>query len=161
MILLYDIRDGSVVHRLRGHDDEVHSLAWCPIQGENFRPPKPYRDLDKPEEEIGTMYFGICYCESIIVRGVPIFMVLVAATNQENWCQTKDCFTSVRPCVRLCVRVSVRNKTSVTVFSATTHRSCLKFCHIVCLHMPYGGIGFQENPTSTSCSTTTLLIFRL
>ncbi|KAM8972948.1 gem-associated protein 5 isoform 2-T2 [Pelodytes ibericus] len=31
MIVLIDIsRRGEVVHRLRGHDDEIHCLAWCP-----------------------------------------------------------------------------------------------------------------------------------
>ncbi|XP_072256588.1 gem-associated protein 5 isoform X2 [Pyxicephalus adspersus] len=31
MIVLIDIsRRGDVVHRLRGHDDEIHCLAWCP-----------------------------------------------------------------------------------------------------------------------------------
>ncbi|KAM4675681.1 gem-associated protein 5 [Discoglossus pictus] len=30
MIVLVDIsRKGEVVHRLRGHDDEIHCLAWC------------------------------------------------------------------------------------------------------------------------------------
>ncbi|XP_075066228.1 gem-associated protein 5 [Mixophyes fleayi] len=31
MIVLIDIsRRGEVTHRLRGHDDEIHCLAWCP-----------------------------------------------------------------------------------------------------------------------------------
>lgn len=55
VIILYDIRDGSVIHRLRGHDDEIHSIVWCPIPGEDFKPAKQYRDLDKPEEDIGIM----------------------------------------------------------------------------------------------------------
>jgi WD40 repeat protein len=29
-ILLVDVRDGRVRHRLGGHDDEVHALAWRP-----------------------------------------------------------------------------------------------------------------------------------
>ncbi|XP_076070667.1 gem-associated protein 5-like isoform X2 [Mytilus galloprovincialis] len=54
VVILYDIRDGSLIHRLRGHDDEVHSIAWCPIPGENFKPQKTYKDLDRPEEENET-----------------------------------------------------------------------------------------------------------
>ncbi|KAM4039958.1 LOW QUALITY PROTEIN: gem-associated protein 5 [Anomaloglossus baeobatrachus] len=35
MIVIIDIsRRGEVTHRLRGHDDEVHCLAWCPHPGE-------------------------------------------------------------------------------------------------------------------------------
>lgn len=31
MIVLIDIsKKGEVVHRLRGHDEEIHALAWCP-----------------------------------------------------------------------------------------------------------------------------------
>lgn len=31
MIAVIDIsKKGEVVHRLRGHDDEIHALAWCP-----------------------------------------------------------------------------------------------------------------------------------
>lgn len=31
MIVLIDIsRRGDVVHRLRGHDDAIQCLAWCP-----------------------------------------------------------------------------------------------------------------------------------
>ncbi|XP_060096241.1 gem-associated protein 5 isoform X2 [Heteronotia binoei] len=35
IVVIIDIsRKGEVVHRLRGHDDEIHSLAWCPVLGE-------------------------------------------------------------------------------------------------------------------------------
>ncbi|XP_028574181.2 gem-associated protein 5 isoform X1 [Podarcis muralis] len=35
IVVVIDIsRKGEVVHRLRGHDDEIHSLAWCPELGE-------------------------------------------------------------------------------------------------------------------------------
>ncbi|KAA0720372.1 Gem-associated protein 5 [Triplophysa tibetana] len=31
MIVVIDIsKKGDVIHRLRGHDDEIHALAWCP-----------------------------------------------------------------------------------------------------------------------------------
>ncbi|CAN9501079.1 unnamed protein product [Ophioblennius macclurei] len=36
MIVLIDVsKKGEVVHRLRGHDDEIHSLAWSPLAGED------------------------------------------------------------------------------------------------------------------------------
>ncbi|XP_048244264.1 gem-associated protein 5-like [Haliotis rufescens] len=35
-ILLLDMSSrGYIQHRLRGHDDEVHSVVWCPVPGEN------------------------------------------------------------------------------------------------------------------------------
>lgn len=35
MIVLIDVsKKGEVIHRLRGHDDEIHSLAWSPLVGE-------------------------------------------------------------------------------------------------------------------------------
>ncbi|MGH0185597.1 UNVERIFIED_CONTAM: hypothetical protein FKN15_018443 [Acipenser sinensis] len=35
MIVVIDIsRKSEVLHRLRGHDDEIHALAWCPQPGE-------------------------------------------------------------------------------------------------------------------------------
>ncbi|XP_028322979.1 gem-associated protein 5 [Gouania willdenowi] len=36
MIVVIDLsKKGAVLHRLRGHDDEVHSLAWAPVEGED------------------------------------------------------------------------------------------------------------------------------
>ncbi|KAM4748780.1 gem-associated protein 5 [Rhinophrynus dorsalis] len=36
LIVLIDIsRRGEIVHRLRGHDDEIHCLAWCPYPKED------------------------------------------------------------------------------------------------------------------------------
>nr|XP_014120206.1 gem-associated protein 5 isoform X2 [Zonotrichia albicollis] len=35
MVVIIDIsRKREVVHRLRGHEDEIHGLAWCPVPGE-------------------------------------------------------------------------------------------------------------------------------
>ncbi|NXL56409.1 GEMI5 protein, partial [Chordeiles acutipennis] len=35
MVVIIDIsRKREVLHRLRGHDDEIHCLAWCPVPGE-------------------------------------------------------------------------------------------------------------------------------
>lgn len=36
MIVLIDVsKKGEVMQRLRGHDDEIHSLAWSPVAGED------------------------------------------------------------------------------------------------------------------------------
>ncbi|XP_007423364.1 gem-associated protein 5 isoform X2 [Python bivittatus] len=36
IVIIMDIsKKGDIVHRLRGHDDEIHSLAWCPMLGED------------------------------------------------------------------------------------------------------------------------------
>lgn len=36
MIVLIDIsKKGEVMQRLRGHDNEIHSLAWSPLVGED------------------------------------------------------------------------------------------------------------------------------
>lgn len=36
MIVLIDVsKKGEVMHRLRGHDDEIHSLAWSPLASED------------------------------------------------------------------------------------------------------------------------------
>ena len=35
MIVLVDVtKKGEVVHRLRGHDDEIHALSWAPTSNE-------------------------------------------------------------------------------------------------------------------------------
>uniref|UniRef100_A0A8C9FAE2 Gem nuclear organelle associated protein 5 n=1 Tax=Pavo cristatus TaxID=9049 RepID=A0A8C9FAE2_PAVCR len=39
MVVIIDIsRKKEVLHRLRGHDDEIHCLAWCPVPGEGRLP---------------------------------------------------------------------------------------------------------------------------
>ncbi|KAM8763933.1 gem-associated protein 5 isoform 3-T3 [Rhynchonycteris naso] len=36
MVVIIDIsKKGEVIYRLRGHDDEIHSIAWCPLPGED------------------------------------------------------------------------------------------------------------------------------
>ena len=36
-ILVVDTeRGGTIVERLRGHNDEVHSISWCPVAGEDI-----------------------------------------------------------------------------------------------------------------------------
>ncbi|KAK2882258.1 gem-associated protein 5 [Channa argus] len=42
MIVLIDVsKKGEVMHRLRGHDDEIHSLTWSPVDREDFLYSKP------------------------------------------------------------------------------------------------------------------------
>lgn len=42
MIVLIDVsKKGEVMHRLRGHDDEIHSLAWSPLPSEDFLSTRP------------------------------------------------------------------------------------------------------------------------
>lgn len=47
MIVLIDIsKKGEVIHRLRGHEEEIHALAWCP---------DPHEDTlySRPEDNAG------------------------------------------------------------------------------------------------------------
>ncbi|XP_032929328.1 gem-associated protein 5-like isoform X2 [Catharus ustulatus] len=51
MVVIIDIsRKREVVHRLRGHEDEIHCLAWCPVPGEE-RLPAWQDELQAPPEE--------------------------------------------------------------------------------------------------------------
>lgn len=49
-------KDGQVLQRLRGHDEDVFCLAWCPIPGENF---KTYQDLDDPNSQLSNGYYSM------------------------------------------------------------------------------------------------------
>nr|XP_006819751.1 PREDICTED: gem-associated protein 5-like [Saccoglossus kowalevskii] len=63
-ILIIDIKNrGCVIHKLRGHDDEVHSLSWAPTLGEDIRQKKGKKKEagngegavdDQSEEELGN-----------------------------------------------------------------------------------------------------------
>ena len=45
-IALLDVkRGGVIVSRLRGHDEEVYSLSWCPIPGEDYRQSQTSDDI--------------------------------------------------------------------------------------------------------------------
>ncbi|XP_053399556.1 gem-associated protein 5-like [Mercenaria mercenaria] len=45
-IALIDVkRGGVIVSRLRGHDEEIYSLAWCPVPGEDYRPSQTSEDI--------------------------------------------------------------------------------------------------------------------
>ncbi|XP_062868196.1 gem-associated protein 5 [Trichomycterus rosablanca] len=58
MIVLIDIsKKGEVIHRLRGHEEEIHALAWCPNPKEEtlYNQPENNMDVsDRPAEmEVG------------------------------------------------------------------------------------------------------------
>ncbi|XP_038056324.1 gem-associated protein 5-like [Patiria miniata] len=45
LVLIVDISGkGQIIHRLRGHDEEVHSVCWSPILGEDIQLKKPTSD---------------------------------------------------------------------------------------------------------------------
>jgi hypothetical protein len=45
-IALIDVkRGGMIVSRLRGHDEEIYSLCWCPVPGENYHPSQAGEDI--------------------------------------------------------------------------------------------------------------------
>ena len=48
--MILDVRrDGYIVQKLRGHDEDVQGLSWCPVPGENFKGKREeYDDLDNP-----------------------------------------------------------------------------------------------------------------
>uniref|UniRef100_A0A3B4XQ96 Gem nuclear organelle associated protein 5 n=1 Tax=Seriola lalandi dorsalis TaxID=1841481 RepID=A0A3B4XQ96_SERLL len=57
MIVLIDVsKKGEVMQRLRGHDDEIHSLAWSPLPGEDAL-------CSRPEDSEGREEKG-CYLAS-------------------------------------------------------------------------------------------------
>ncbi|XP_027697804.1 gem-associated protein 5 isoform X2 [Vombatus ursinus] len=50
MVVIIDIsRKGDILHRLRGHDDEIHSIAWCPLLGEECLTIRPEENSDEHE----------------------------------------------------------------------------------------------------------------
>ena len=60
-ILLLDVkRGGYILQKLRGHDEEVHSLVWCPIPGEEFKPAAA--GAGKQEDITDLETFGVGKC---------------------------------------------------------------------------------------------------
>uniref|UniRef100_A0AAR2JW11 Anaphase-promoting complex subunit 4 WD40 domain-containing protein n=1 Tax=Pygocentrus nattereri TaxID=42514 RepID=A0AAR2JW11_PYGNA len=62
MIALIDIsKKGEVIHRLRGHDEEIHALAWCPEPKEEdlySRPEENTADASNGLAEVGGGYLA-------------------------------------------------------------------------------------------------------
>ncbi|CAI9170742.1 unnamed protein product [Rangifer tarandus platyrhynchus] len=50
VVVIIDIsKKGEVMHRLRGHDDEIHSIAWCPLSGEDCLSINQEENSEEPE----------------------------------------------------------------------------------------------------------------
>ncbi|XP_042553568.1 gem-associated protein 5 isoform X1 [Dipodomys spectabilis] len=50
IVVIIDIsKKGEVIHRLRGHDDEIHSIAWCPLPGEDCLSLNQEENSEEPE----------------------------------------------------------------------------------------------------------------
>ncbi|XP_012776155.3 gem-associated protein 5 [Maylandia zebra] len=61
MIVLIDVsKKGEVIHRLRGHDDEIHALAWSPLAHEDALYTRP----EDGEATNGVSGGGGCYLAS-------------------------------------------------------------------------------------------------
>nr|KAF6480142.1 gem nuclear organelle associated protein 5 [Molossus molossus] len=50
IVVIIDIsKKGEVIHRLRGHDDEIHCIAWCPLPGEDCLSINQEENSEEPE----------------------------------------------------------------------------------------------------------------
>ncbi|XP_018584145.2 gem-associated protein 5 isoform X2 [Scleropages formosus] len=64
MIVVIDItKKDEVVHRLRGHDDEIHALSWCPQPGEDLFPSHPEEGSEANSGALAGIKKG-CYLAS-------------------------------------------------------------------------------------------------
>lgn len=58
IVVIIDIsKKGEVVHRLRGHDDEIHSIAWCPLPGEDCLPINQEENSGSRHLRKGSVFF--------------------------------------------------------------------------------------------------------
>ncbi|XP_005350354.1 gem-associated protein 5 [Microtus ochrogaster] len=56
IVVIIDIsKKGEVIHRLRGHDDEIHSIAWCPLSGEDCLPVNQEESSEEPDIPNGKL----------------------------------------------------------------------------------------------------------
>ncbi|XP_006894808.1 PREDICTED: gem-associated protein 5 [Elephantulus edwardii] len=56
IVVIIDIsKKGEVIHRLRGHDDEIHSIAWCPLPGEDCLSINQEENSEEPEVPNGKV----------------------------------------------------------------------------------------------------------
>ncbi|KAG3265415.1 gem-associated protein 5 isoform X1 [Ictidomys tridecemlineatus] len=56
IVVIIDIsKKGEVIHRLRGHDDEIHSIAWCPLPGEDCLSINQEENSEEPEIPNGKL----------------------------------------------------------------------------------------------------------
>ncbi|KAK2494064.1 hypothetical protein MC885_020609 [Smutsia gigantea] len=50
IVVITDIsKKGEVIHRLRGHDDEIHSIVWCPLPSEDCLSINQEENSEEPE----------------------------------------------------------------------------------------------------------------
>ncbi|CAH6786315.1 Gemin5 [Phodopus roborovskii] len=56
IVIIIDIsKKGEVIHRLRGHDDEIHSIAWCPLFGEDCLSINQEENSEEPDIPNGKL----------------------------------------------------------------------------------------------------------
>ncbi|XP_075397994.1 gem-associated protein 5 isoform X3 [Tenrec ecaudatus] len=56
LVVIIDIsKKGEVIHRLRGHEDEIHSIAWCPLPGEDCLSSNQEDTSEEPETPNGRV----------------------------------------------------------------------------------------------------------
>nr|XP_021516105.1 gem-associated protein 5 isoform X2 [Meriones unguiculatus] len=56
VVVVIDIsKKGEVIHRLRGHDDEIHSIAWCPLSGEDCLSINQEENTEEPDIPNGKL----------------------------------------------------------------------------------------------------------
>ncbi|XP_053423075.1 gem-associated protein 5 isoform X2 [Nycticebus coucang] len=56
IVVIIDIsKKGEVIHRFRGHDDEIHSVVWCPLPGEDCLSINPEENSEEPEIPSGKV----------------------------------------------------------------------------------------------------------
>ncbi|EGW06055.1 Gem-associated protein 5 [Cricetulus griseus] len=56
IVVIIDIsKKGEVIHRLRGHDDEIHSIAWCPLFGEDCLSINQEENSEEPDIPNGKL----------------------------------------------------------------------------------------------------------
>uniref|UniRef100_A0AAY4EDR0 Anaphase-promoting complex subunit 4 WD40 domain-containing protein n=1 Tax=Denticeps clupeoides TaxID=299321 RepID=A0AAY4EDR0_9TELE len=65
IVAVIDIsKKGAVIHRLRGHDDEIHALAWCPQMGEEALFTIEHSCLIEPSNGVTEGAVAGCYLVS-------------------------------------------------------------------------------------------------
>ncbi|XP_031206724.1 gem-associated protein 5 isoform X3 [Mastomys coucha] len=56
IVVIIDIsKKGEVIHRFRGHDDEIHSIAWCPLSGEDCLSINQEENSEEPDIPNGKL----------------------------------------------------------------------------------------------------------
>lgn len=86
MIVLIDVsRKGEVMHRLRGHEDEIHSLAWSPQANEDGL-------YGRPEDSEGSGELQSSSLSLCVNDAHSRFVVLPVATNGGSAGEGRGCY---------------------------------------------------------------------